>query len=463
MIKNKHLIIEQLELTDKQFLQLEERYALIEPIVADYTTPEEKQKLRLEAQVKLRIKERTLRQLIHDFKKKGIVGLVRKKRKDFGQTQIINEDILEKAKFLLKENPYRSVRMIVELLKEDPEFSEKTKVLKKGTLYHHLRKSGYNFKHKQGFGSQKVYRKFEAPHANSLWQGDARHGIEVEHPTKANKKKRCYLFAWVDDYSRKIIFAHYYFDEKVFSLEDSFRQAILRMGIPEKIYLDNGSAYISKQFAIASDSIGTRKIHHPPYQAYCKGKVERDMQKFKRFQEEAICAGVQTIDELNTLLHAWIEIEHNQKIHTSTGETPDERFKKSIEKFQPRRIDDLEKFNSYFLWRDKRVISKYGSISLNKNNYKIKEIGIGEQVEIRYDPMDLKKVHIYYKEKFHSTVVAYKLTREEVNNAPEEKKDSVQKISVAAKRHFENIITKHQEQKIKESNLSFSNIISKES
>ena len=171
MIKNKHLIIEQLELTDKQFLQLEERYALIEPIVADYTTPGEKQKLRLEAQIKLRVKERTLRQLVHDFKKNGITGLVRKKRKDYGQTQIINENILEKSKFLLKENPYRSVRMIVELLKEDPEFEKQTKILKKGTLYHHLRKSGYNFKHKQGFGSQKVYRKFEALHANSLWQG----------------------------------------------------------------------------------------------------------------------------------------------------------------------------------------------------------------------------------------------------------------------------------------------------
>ena len=100
---------------------------------------------------------------------------------------------------------------------------------------------------------------------------------------------------------------------------------------------------------------------------------------------------------------------------------------------------------------------------MNKNNYRVKEIGIGEQVEIRYDPMDLKKVHIYYKEKFHSTVEAYKLTREEVNNAPEEKKESVQKISLAAKRHFENILNKHQEQNAKESKLSFSNIISKES
>ncbi|MBU2515908.1 DDE-type integrase/transposase/recombinase [bacterium] len=456
-INNK--IIEQLHLNEKQFSDLQEKYALIEPIASDYTKPEEKKELRIAAQINLGIGERALRQYVRDFKEKGIAGILRKRRNDKGQLRLFSEKLLTRAKDLLKENPYRSVRMLVKLLRLDPDYKESAEKIKPVTLYYHLRKSGYNFKYRYGTVAQKVYRKFEAEYANALWQGDARHGIEVEHPEQAGKKKRVYLFAWIDDYSRKIIFAKYYFDEKVLSLEDSFRQAVLRFGIPCKIYVDNGSAYISKQFTIASDSIGTRKIHHPPYQAYCKGKMEIDMKKIKRFQEEAVCAGIKTIDELNQTLWSWIEIEHNQKKHTSTGETPDERYAKSVQKCHPKRITNLEEFNACFLWRESRNVSKYGTISLNKNSYKIKDIGIGEMVEVLFDPSNLRKIFIYYLGKYHSTVESYKFSREQWNCIPEEKKQSEREISSAAKRYFEDIRKKHFEQKADDSDLPFSNII----
>ncbi len=455
-------IIEQLGLSDEQFNALEKKYALIEPIVSEYTSPEEKQNLRINAQIQLGKNARTIRQYVSDFKQQGIAGLIRQKRIDKNSYKVFFPEILTKAKLLLKENPYRSVNMLVTLLKLDSELKEKTIKLKQGILYYHLKKSGYNFKCRKGVGPQKIYRKFEAAYGNFLWQGDARHGIEVEHPTKPNKKKRAYLFMWLDDYSRKIIYAKYYFDEKTISLEDSFRQAVLRAGIPEKIYVDNGSAYISKQFTIATNTIGTRKIHHPPYMAHCKGKVEIEMKKCKRFQEECVCAGIKTIDELNQTLWSWIEIEHNQKILSTTGETPNERYKKSIIKHQPKRITNLELFNSCFLWKESRIITKYGTISINKNNYKVKEIAPGEKVEILFDPCDLTKIFIYYKGKHHSIVQAYKLTRAQYSNIPEEKKKSSGEISIASRTYFEEIRKKHQEQKNEDSDFGFSNIISEQ-
>ena len=84
MTKINHYIIEQLGLTDEQFTALEEKYALIEPIVSEYTNPKEKQQLRINAQMKLGIRERTLRQYVKDYKLLGIAGLIRQKRKDFG-------------------------------------------------------------------------------------------------------------------------------------------------------------------------------------------------------------------------------------------------------------------------------------------------------------------------------------------------------------------------------------------
>ena len=158
----------------------------------------------------------------------------------------------------------------------------------------------------------------------------------------------------------------------------------------------------------------------------------------------------------------WIEIEHNQKIHTSTGETPNDRYAKSIIKYLPKRVDNLDLFNSCFLWRESRVISKYGTISLNKNSYKIKDIGIGEKVEVLFDPCNLIKVFVYYKGIHHSTVQAYKMTRELFSNIPEEKKKSLTQISTASQQYFESIRKKHQEQKSNQSDLGFSNIITEE-
>lgn len=462
MIKIDNTIIEQLNLSDEQFSDLQEKYALIEPIASDYTDPQEKKQLRLTAEMKLGIKERALRQYVHDFKKYGIKGLIRKKRKDKDSFRLFDPKLLPQAKELLKENPYRSVRMLITLMRLDPQHKESAEKIKPHTLYYHLRKSGYNFKYRHGSGTQKVYRSFEAPYANALWQGDARHGIDVEHPEKAGIKKRAYLFAWVDDYSRKIVFAKYYFDEKTLSLEDSFRNAVLSNGIPEKLYVDNGSAYISRQFTTATDAIGSRKIHHPPYQAYCKGKVEIDMKKIKRFQEEAVCAGICTIDELNQTLASWVEIEHNNKRHTSTGETPNERYARSVIKRPPKRVANLEEFNTCFLWRENRVVSKHGTISLNKNTYKIKDVGIGEKVKILFDPCDMGSVHIYYTGKYHSTVSAYKISRKKYDYVPEEKKLSPQKTSAAAKRYFENIRKKDLERKAGKSGNAFSNIIDEE-
>ncbi len=46
------------------------------------------------------------------------------------------------------------------------------------------------------------------------------------------------LFAILDDYSRYVVQAQFYWDEKLPRLEDSLKKAILRWGIPEQFYCD---------------------------------------------------------------------------------------------------------------------------------------------------------------------------------------------------------------------------------
>jgi putative transposase len=455
-------IIGKNSLSDKQILELEERLRYVEPIASECIDAPEKTHLRKEACRLLSVNERTLRKWVASYRDGGPLALVRKERSDNGKPRRISDLVVEKAVELLNENPYRSVRFVLGLLRKEPgDIGILSAEIKSCTLYHHIKKTGFSFKRARSYRRNRVYRKFEAEYACLLWQGDARHGISLPHPEKPNKTKMTYLYAWVDDYSRKIMHAQYFWDEKLPRLEESLRKAILRWGIPEKLYCDNGATYASRHFTLIVGNIGSRKIHHPPYQAWCKGKIEIIMNGILSFQREIQLAGVTTIEELNSTLYAWIEMEYNQKLHSSTGQTPNERFRQSIQKHPPKRVTNLDTFNSYFLWEEERVITKYGYISLNKNQYRIRDVGIGEKILVRYDPYDLQEVYVYYKQKLLGKVKAYKFNTPEFTDVPQESKAPKHKVSRAARRYFENVREKYQ-QAMQSKNDAFSNILKKE-
>lgn len=452
-------IFDKYDLTDEQFSEIQATYAIIEPLFGEYLTRGQKRMMRIEVCQKLGIAERTLFQLLKDVREIGPECLARRTRSDRGKYRKFKPELLEKAKELLKQNPARSIKMVIDLLAADPDTEDLVRDISKGSLYLNLKKSGFNLeKLRSEHTSQTYYKSFEAAYCNALWQGDARHGIFLPHPDKPDATKRTYLFAWVDDYSRKILFAKYYWDEKMPRLEDCLRQAVLRWGIPEKIYVDNGSAYISNQFTCIVTSIGIRKIHHPPYQAWCKGKVESVMKRIKTFQKEAELSGFQTIDELNETLAAWIEIEYNNKLHSSTGETPNNRFNNSALKYSPKRITNIDSFNANFLWRECRVINKYGTISLFANIYRIYDVGIGEKVEVRFNPFDLTEIHIYHGGKYKTTVKAYKITNQNYPKMPEESNKSAPQVSKEAQNYFTTLREKYLKDK-SESAFNFSNIV----
>ncbi len=162
--------------------------------------------------------------------------------------------------------------MLMKLLETDEQIASQVRNISPSTLYYHLKEAGYNFINRDEEKSQRMYHRFEALYPNQLWQGDARHGIPLPNPDNPKKNKMTYLFAWMDDFSRKIMYAKYYWGEKLPRMEDCFRHAVLRWGLPEKVYCDNGRVYISNHFLLLVTDLEIKKIHHPAYASWCKGK-----------------------------------------------------------------------------------------------------------------------------------------------------------------------------------------------
>ena len=408
---------------EEELERIQQTYELLEPLVDGYLTDHEKRAHAEAVRQRLRISPRTLRRYLKRLREQGPRALARKRRSDAGKPRLFSPTMLKRAEELLQQNPSRSVPMLMTLLAQEAELGELAKSLSPSTLYYHLRKAGHELGRHRSSPCAAVYQRFQADYPNHLWQGDARQGISLPHPDKPRKSKMTYLFAWVDDFSRKIMEARYYWDEKLPRMEDCFRRAALRWGLSQRLYCDNGRVYISRHFLLLVTDLGLKKIHHPAYSAWCKGKVENVMKSLKRFQSEAAVAGLKTIEELNATLAAWIEVEYNGKLHSSSGETPNERWRNNLGKHPPRRITDLDAFGALFLWRAQRSIDKFATIRFQSNCYRIHGLPVGSCVELRYNPFDLSEVKVYHEGAFHSILRASTLARTAVLKVPEERKN----------------------------------------
>jgi putative transposase len=113
-----------------------------------------------------------------------------------------------------------------------------------------------------------VFGRFEASLPNELWVGDALHGPIVG-------RHKAILFAFLDDHSRLFTGYRWVTAEDTVRAEAALRAGLAARGVPEGVYLDNGSPFVSAQLLRACASLGIRLIHSRPGRPEGRGKIER--------------------------------------------------------------------------------------------------------------------------------------------------------------------------------------------
>ena len=116
---------------------------------------------------------------------------------------------------------------------------------------------------------------------------DLKDGVYLPDPKNPDKFLKTYLLVFIDDHSRLVTPAEFYFSEKLPILEDCFRKAVLKRGLPEKVYVDNGKIFVSRWFRLACARLNVKHRVTAPYSPESKGKVERFMRTADQFTEEA--------------------------------------------------------------------------------------------------------------------------------------------------------------------------------
>ena len=176
------------------------------------------------------------------------------------------------------------------------------------------------------------------------------------------------------------------------------------------------------------------------------------------FQSEAALAGFKTIEELNTAFWAWVDVEYNQRVNSSTGQPPDERFITGLAK-DHRRIEDIENFNAMFLWRKYRKITKYGKVKLFSNQYPVQKLPHGKVVQVRFDPFNLDEIYIYDQQNnFLESTRPSKKVNNRAPQVPEESKKNARKVSQDSVNYFTRLREKYMEQQKRNHKIKFTKL-----
>ncbi len=251
-----------------------------------------------------------------------------------------------------------------------------------------------------------VFGRFEADRPNELWTGDALHG-----PVVGGRKT--FLFCFLDDHSRAVMGARFGYHEDTVRLAAALRPALASRGVPEQVYVDNGSPFVDSWLLRACASLGIKLVHSTPGRPQGRGKIERFFRTV-RSQFLVELAGdaaerIADLAELNRLLAAWVETDYHPQVHSETGAPPLRRWQAGLPTPLPRPTP--AQLREAFLWAEHRTVTSSATVSLHNNAYQVDPLLVGRKVELVFDPFDLTDIEVRHQQRSFGTAVAFRIGR----------------------------------------------------
>jgi putative transposase len=335
-----------------------------------------------------------LRRYLAQYRSEGFSGLKPNGRKSGRISEAIPVEILEQAILLRRQVPSRSITQIIQIL--EWEGLAEPGQIKRSTLQEKLAERGYSARHMKLYAeSGTSARRYQRKYRNQLWHSDLKYGPYL--PIGAGgQKKQVYLVIFIDDATRFVLHGQFYPMMDQIIVEDSFRQSILKYGVPERVYFDNGSQYRTKWMTRACSKMGIRLLYARPYSPESTGKPERFNRFVDSFLAEVSLEKPQTLDRLNQLFAVWLEECYQHKPHSglSGNITPHTAYQSDK---QPLRYIDPEIMASAFMHCEDRKVDKSGCISFQGRKYEVGLNFIGCKVSVIYDPANTSELTIEYE------------------------------------------------------------------
>lgn len=235
---------------------------------------------------------------------------------------------------------------------------------------------------------------FEEEFPCDMYQADTCHSVYI---TENDIKRKTYLFHIVDDNSRLIVGARFFYNDNSYNFQVVLKEAIACHGLCKKLYTDHGSPYSNSQLTLILGSLGIIEIHAPVRDGAAKAKVERSFRTVKDTWLNGFDpSGVESLDHLNRLLSDYVRMRNNS-VNRDIGETPMERYLRYHDHI--RLPKSREWLDECFMNRIIRKVNNDSTITIDSVSYDVPMQFIRMKVEIRFLPDDMKNAYILYEKK----------------------------------------------------------------
>ena len=203
----------------------------------------------------------------------------------------------------------------------------------------------------------------------------------------------------IDDHSRLLVGGGLFYSDSAYNFQIVLKQAIATYGIPDKLYVDNGSSYSNEQLSMICVSLGLVLLHTKVRDGASKGKVERHFRTLKeRWLYTLDIKSIESLEQFNGMLKDYMR-KYNTTFHRGIDSTPMNRYLNS--QYKLKTPSSQEWLDECFLNRITRKVRKDSTVSIGKVSYDVPMQFISANVEIRFLPGDMDSAYILFDKKHY--------------------------------------------------------------
>lgn len=240
--------------------------------------------------------------------------------------------------------------------------------------------------------SNKVRQAFAKAHANQMWQADTLVGPYVQHEGSPVQSR---LIAFIDDASRVCCHGQFFLTENVDTLIETLRTGFYKRGVPESLYVDNGSIYCSKEIIQICARVGCLLHHTPVRDGAAKGKIERFFRSVRE-QFLARALDLSSVDALNRQFIQWVEESYNAQKHSVLDMTPLDRF--ALDRARVRYLPPNQVNDELFFVEEERQVRADNTFSFKSVRFEAPRHLPDRTIQIRFERRrPTQRVVVYYK------------------------------------------------------------------
>lgn len=335
-----------------------------------------------------------------------VAALRRQRRNDAGRARRLSAVVIQALTLQYRQYPGWTAQLhydnLLALREEDEALGAMPSY---GTIRRYLKAQGYCRKRRpkrETPGARQAERRleklevrsYEAEHVHALWHADFHHGSH-KVLTASGRWVTPLLLGIIDDHSRLVCHLQWYLDETAETLVHGLSQALQKRALPRAFMTDNGAAMQADEFCSGLHALSILHETTLPYSPYQNAKQET----FWATLEGRLMAMLEnvtdlTLERLNEITQAWVELDYHRDIHSEIGTTPLRRYLDSphVGRDCPDSASLRQVFRRTATRRQRR---SDGTLSLEGKRFEIpSRYRHLERPQVRYARWDLRSVDL---------------------------------------------------------------------